>query len=455
MFRERADIVKLLLVIGLLSAPGALSLALPSLLTDVWGDNMSRNRAVIDAVKQFLIIIFAPAFGRWSDRRPRKLALLLSGTMHWLPSLGILVFGWGGTGLWVAVALSILAAPLDQGQTLMVAYLNDLTSPDERVAVIGIGSVAVMVVLLLYQTTASVFVQSFSWPLAAGAFDLVSFVPFVLLLFLIENSGDPKNRDDIHIKTFESVSATEELGHSHELRQPSDARAKENKGSTMRTIHFLCSDATLRNLAVINLMLTFPETVDGDVQNQFVFNALGIFHGDAGIHAKQKRVTAMMQLSFMLAQVNLIIIAGISSKVFGPLRVVRWLLPLTALAQLTPLLLLVNPADWVVVLQSVLGALKGTVMLPLQMLVSLAAPPGRTGEAVAAIEACNQLGPFLGNIMMPPLLAYFGTESLWVFFVIACLLIFTAVPFALDLTEIHDDKFEDLTESDSNDEPVD
>src|SRR5258708_29549716 len=88
---------------------------------------------VIQASFSAMQFLFAPAWGRLSDRIGRRPVLLVS-TAGAAVSYMVFAFGCGlpgGTGLWVLLASRMLAGICGANITVAQAYIADITPPEE------------------------------------------------------------------------------------------------------------------------------------------------------------------------------------------------------------------------------------------------------------------------------------------------------------------------------------
>jgi len=458
-------------------------MVIPTLKAEAWKDNMARNSAIFGAMSGFMMLLFTPWFGRLSDRIPRRRAWLLTGCMNSVSVIALLIGG-KTAGLWAYEVAEALTAPLRQIETMAFIYLQDLVPPDDRNLVFAVSWAVFTAFTFFIMLMAGVVAEHSSGLIGPCLFDLASLILFVLVSLCINTVGDPKLRnttqssvrvvsssalEEQHAEVCSARSSlsvacssavrrsvsdslpshqTGDMQESGSCPKAPDASAQVGKcwstGSTMRTIHFLCSNPNLRNLAFIFFLIGLPERLELNVGPQYNFQSLDLMLTANStlnaIHIQgQKRVTETSGFSKSLATFCFSLSVGAIGSSMGPLRLVKILIPLTAISQFLPLCLLLEPAMWVVAVASLCAPLGGAIFIPLNALASICSPPDRVGEAISAMTAVKELAPLLANFLTPQLISFIGTDSLWVFFVISGIMIMLAIPFALDMKSVQSD----------------
>merc|ERR1712151_383591 len=141
-------------------------------------------------------------------------------------------------------------------------------------------------------------------------------------------------------------------------------------GSTMQTIHFLCRTASLRNLTMIFFLVGLPESLESNISEQFRFETL-----NATDRGETQNITAVNKYSLQFSMIFMFGIVSLLGSLIGSLRIVKWLVPVTAIAQLLPLSLLWSPTLWTVGIVGSFSPLGIVLYVPLSVLVSIVAPP--------------------------------------------------------------------------------
>mmetsp|Transcript_63557 Transcript_63557/g.160376 ORF Transcript_63557/g.160376 Transcript_63557/m.160376 type:complete len:501 (-) Transcript_63557:79-1581(-) len=483
LFYHNPDLVKLQAATCCLMGGGiGTGMLVPTLKTQYWGKNMSSYSSMLAAAGGLMTLVGTPIFGRISDRISRRKAWLICGVTCFVPSVALLLEG--SASLWAMEFISLLTAPIRQVQLIYFIYLQDLVPPDDLNLIFSTGFAIFTASVVLINLLASYVANHTKGAKAMVVFDMCFLLLYLAFTFSMKKESHPemRNKEKSSVKVVSS-SAAEEQDFDHHTPKASFDRdadplakgltddkarsgptkrdptsrlkkmSKDGGGSNMRTIHFLCSNPNLRNLAIIFFVIGLPETMERHIAPQFKFQTLDLMPtgnatADAERVIRQKHVTEVSKITGATSATFYGLLTGALGAAIGPLNSVKVLIPAAALSQLLPLLLWICPDMWMIILSTALSPLAMAVGIPLQALSSIVSPPDRVGEAVSAVTAVKEVAPLLANLMVPPLLSYFGTESLWVFFVMAFLMILVAIPFAFDMDLVTNGEAEEESDSD-------
>jgi len=460
LFCSRPDLIKFVASGCFLTASRVgTMMIIPTLKAEAWGNNMSRNSAIFDAMSGVMMMIFTPWFGCLSDRIQRRHAWLLTGCVGSVSVIALLIGG-SDAGLWAYEISDVLTAPVRQVPAMTFIFLQDLVPPDDRNLIFAVTFAIFMAFTFLISLAAGIVANNTTGILGPCLFDFASLVLFIMATLSISKStGDPVTRSGPGSPSSLEESRDSRRSSGNGSRQegatlgsPRKATARSvgaqksrAAGSTMRTVHFLCSSPNLRNLAFLFFLIGLPERLEKNIAPQFKFQAMDLMLttnstlNAVRIH-EQKKVTELTGYTATFSMVFCSLLTGALGSAIGPLALTKLLVPLTAISQLLPLLLLVEPQMLLVGLVGLFAPLGQVVFIPLNALASICAPPDRVGEAISAMTAVKEFVPLLANLLTPELIALVGTSSLWTFFLTSGIMILLSLPFALDMKAVQSEE---------------
>jgi len=197
---------------------------------------------------------------------------------------------------------------------------------------------------------------------------------------------------------------------------------------------------------MIFFLVGLPECLEDTISNQFQIQQL-----NATDRGEIERISAVSMYTPEFSAIFMFGLVSLLGSLTGPLPIVKSLVPITAISQLVPFFLLWSPTLWGVGTVGFFTPLSRVLYVPLNALVSIVAPPGRVSEAMSCTGAAKELAPLLANLATPPLISFFGTDRLWIFFALSSGMIFLALPFALDLNVVNEDEDDTSSDDDEND----
>uniref|UniRef100_A0A7S2PCA9 Major facilitator superfamily (MFS) profile domain-containing protein n=1 Tax=Zooxanthella nutricula TaxID=1333877 RepID=A0A7S2PCA9_9DINO len=195
------------------------------------------------------------------------------------------------------------------------------------------------------------------------------------------------------------------------------------------TARLVCSTPQLLSLCAIGVLIATPEIAEHGVTPQYMFQAFGAMESPDRI----ERMTLIATYVSMATRAAFFGLASIISKRVGLLPFLRWLIPLTAVVQLLPLLFLVSPTLPCLALVSALAPIGIVADVPLSAVVSVVVPADRVGEALSAVTAFKAVAPLVGNLAVAPMIELIGTSRLWMFYPVGAATILLAWPLVLRL----------------------
>eukprot|EP00928_Gymnodinium_smaydae_P032163 TRINITY_DN23367_c0_g1_i1.p1 TRINITY_DN23367_c0_g1~~TRINITY_DN23367_c0_g1_i1.p1 ORF type:complete len:528 (-),score=97.31 TRINITY_DN23367_c0_g1_i1:93-1676(-) len=471
--RENAQLRRAILSAGLLVS--GLSTGAPLVMTElkaeVWGARMSRNSSIVYLLTGLVSIAFGSSFGKWSDTVDRRAAFALVGLLNFVPWYIILLFGTTERALLissVATVMTGVTCMTPTGCPMMFTIANDLIPPEDREIAFGV-SYSLVFVIAFSLTMGGILVMSFR-PGDATAVLLyilalsIAFFAVVASLRLPASGQASLRRGSSG--AFEGVACAADESPDDDAEESSDSE-EPAPGGIITTFSGLASpqlscletlepsqlwwmDSDVRNLCLVATLLSLPEVALADMSQQFVYSCLGLLSDggetDAGAGAasgdgvlssegyRKQSVSAIFTYPGMLVALPAFFLAGIAAKRLGALTLLRIGIPVSAVLQALPALLVVFPQILVVMCSGVSLALSGVIFTPLQTVCAEIAPPGAVGESMALVGVSKQAASVAGNILVffgvPLLQSMHWDHPLWVFYPLAAAIALSSSCFA-------------------------
>mmetsp|Transcript_99222 Transcript_99222/g.285460 ORF Transcript_99222/g.285460 Transcript_99222/m.285460 type:complete len:519 (+) Transcript_99222:54-1610(+) len=486
---RKPDVLKVIVAAGIVSASmTGTGLVVPVIANQFWGARMAEIGSMMGIARSVVQILFTPAFGRWSDRVPRKWAFVLMGISSWLPMWPFLILGGSEATLWLSASLSVVAGAF-ASTAIGYALITDLTEVEERTGIFAVGAALMTLVGVLPKTLVAVVHIAMPRHLYAPCWcDFAMMILFLICAASIgSTSSKPTSEDTLEKSAFDdsgagsdhpaegavaldnesfddleqasaepsedsenspgttfrdepvdacdlvrqtTLASTRRATHRIATVAPLAVHAALDQGTIMDTIRLVCQSASLRNLCIMFTLISLPEVSEVEVGSQFVFQAFKV-----STPTETERLSFVGQYSAMAGGLVLCLLVGILGKKLGLVPTIRLLVPLCSAAQLLPLLFLIVPTLWCVSLVSMLSGFAGIISIPMNTLVSLVAPVDRMGEALCAVSMCHAISTLFGNVAVAPVIRLVGTSRFWVFFVAGASSALLSLPFAFLLKE--------------------
>jgi MFS family permease len=375
---------------------------LPPLQSKFWGDEAASYTAFMQAGRSFLSMFLAAHFGKWSDRRGRRLASLFVMTVGgFCIAWPVLILGSSETALWICAALIVVTGPVAvhlTGSPVIWAFAADILPPEHRetgfAIIMASTSLGNFSIQLLSKLLAGMF------PGHDNIYFMVSLACFAISLLLL--------------LSLQSMQV------SHDGADDDDAlQARAQPGlvaSLLSPLRLLWRKATLRAVCMVAAVLTFAELAASDISAQVLYAMLGLCT-DCDDDSKLQEASFFYGCLPNPPLFVVTILVGVAARRFGPHRFVSFWLPVTALLFAVPALLTIIHANWAILIAGFCAILPLTNYGPLQALVVHVVPASRVGEAMGSMAACKNLvsliAPLVIGSVAETLKQTGNTEKLW------------------------------------------
>mmetsp|Transcript_43409 Transcript_43409/g.80878 ORF Transcript_43409/g.80878 Transcript_43409/m.80878 type:complete len:710 (-) Transcript_43409:132-2261(-) len=438
MFRRNPQLWKVFMLNGL--QMGACNLANTFVLSGMknryWGEKMSEYQSLASILISFVAVIFGGPFGRFSDAVDRRLAVGLFAFGTFLPGWSLQIFGTTERGLWISTLAQIVGSfGLSAGVSFALA--TDVTNFQDRELMAGafFSTQCVLNFVLTAVPTLLILVLGIvpNNPQFMVCAQTILSLAWFLLLLTVTGQKEQEADHDNEMWFSESGEANDPEMDVHESLPPSkrDCKSigKALKGLVEPFI-LACSHRRLRRLCLTAFLLAFGGNLVGDIGGQFFQDSLGLIKNPDQSKVVQVAVYSMLPGQIMIIPGNLI--TGYLAKQSGPLKLLRQLIPIASLLVVSGALMAVVRQMWyiaIVVISLTYANMPPDVVL--SRVVAGAAPPGRTGEALATKGTFAMLAGMLGNMGVaafnPVLLRSDLDNPLWVYYPVCGFLVLLAL----------------------------
>jgi MFS family permease len=356
----------------------------PNLETQVWKESAATNTAWMNAGRCLVSVLLCAHFGMWSDKNSRKAAVVIMTVSSLIVGLPVLAFGISQTGLTCVVVLVVITGPFAvhvSGSPVLWAWASDYLGPEHKevgFAIIGAASSGgSFIVLLSAKAIAGLF------PGDPAPFLWITIGCLIVCLGIVAIAPP-----GAHMPELTDADLAEEKGFLQAMFGPMRLVAKR---------------PTLRAACVVVALLTLPDMAATDISSNIIISLHGyqqdcIKEG----HTTKDEITAcvtqavtntMNVFAVYPRPFTLIVVmtVGVCARRFGPHRLVRVWVPVTALMFAFPMILKYTFETWAITLSGFFVLLPLTNYGPLQALVTHIVHPRQVGEAMGAIATCKNL----------------------------------------------------------------
>jgi len=431
-------------------------LVVSNLAATVWGRDMAKHMSLVDMARFVIAFFCTGPLGRIGDKHGSKVVAAFVAVIETLPPLMLLIFGETSLGL-TAWSLARVATGIT-GTTLTVApalfaLLHDAVASEDYDAFVGLAFAGATCMWMANLLVAAFLRKSNDSSTAVLVYVVGLSVVMLGLIAAIRvprreakskcctesgNSGQSPSDQASGQGTSDSGSQCQDgMG---DCSKPSSRRSEDGRGvskcSWLASLQFAFSSSALTKLCAIASLVSIPETVLTELMNQFSYENLDLM-GTAASGKERSFVTfynaLALQVSLMLGSY----VVGLLAPRLTSLRLLRWLIPASAVLQSLPAVVRLVPERWTVVLSAVAVGLSILVLPPLQALVPQLAPEGRVGEALGTVGSFKCIASLMGNSIVSigaVVIQSTGLEKpLWIFFPLCGLISLCGLPIALRL----------------------
>lgn len=434
MFRRNPQLMKVLILAGL--QQGFCNLAqtfvFSNLRVQYWGEHMSEYQSVASIMISFVAVIFGGPFGRFSDAVDRRVAVGLFAAGTFLPGWALQIFGETSSGLWISTLAQIIGS-FGLTSNVMFSMATDVTNSKDRELMAGayFALMCVMNVVLISIPVLLIMVLK----VVNNNMELIVCVQtlgtvlFFLVLCTVQAEKEKEAQHDNEMWMAEGGGGSD----VNESEPPAKQDWRQGICGILRGLvqpFFLAfGHRRLRRLCLTTFLLGFGGSLVNDIGGQFFNQCLGLIQ-----HPDESKVVMVSIWSMLPGQIMAIpgnIITGYIAKQAGPLKVLRMLIPIAALLVAVGAFMAVVQQMWYIAVVVICLTYAGMPNVPLQRIVAGVAPPGRTGEALAANGVFQMLAGLLGNMAVatlnPMLLSSSMPNPLWVYYPVCGLLVLMAI----------------------------
>lgn len=444
MFRRNPQLLKVLLLAGLQQA--GCNLANTFVLSDMkatyWGIHQSEYQSLASIFINMMAVICGGPYGRFGDAVDRRVAVGIFGFGTFMQGWALQIFGFTNSALWISTFAQIIGS-FGLSSNVMFALATDVTRFQDREVMAGAFFAACCALNLIVLMLPTLFILVLQWvPNNPNLMICVQTgVTLIWYLILCSVKGQKEQEADHHNDMWyaESGELSEGEGDVRESVPPAKRDCKSFTNALkglFEPFRLAFGHRRLRRLCLAAFLLSFGGNLVSDIGGQFFQESLGLIDNTdmAKDELQRKRVWvavySMLPGQLMAIPGNLI--TGYLAKQSGPLRLLRRIVPVAAVLVMVGGLMAIVRQMWyiaVVVICLTYASMPPNVVL--QRVVAGAAPPGRTGEALATAGVFSMLAGMLGNMGVAsfnPILYSFGWPNpLWVYYPVCGLLVLLAL----------------------------
>lgn len=407
-----SKVVKVTAVVSLTQAAGLINLGLVQapLAAATFADNMAVMSQRFMIASAFAGVMASPYFGRFTDRRGRRSAMVFGIlAAYWLPLGGLAAIGWSKEGLWFSLFAGIPSWFMNI-IPVQWAMVSDALSSEQK----QMGFAVVMTL----QCLVSFLFMLFGFALTRFYAD----TPLVIVWYVL---------------LLASVAAC--IAACIPPKAASGAQRSDGPLNPLKTlwapVRFIRRSATLQALGAVTGLLTLSCKMLYSFTLPFCYQNLGLL-GEG--HAQQQQLVSSLWMYLpMLALTPVNLLMGVWSDRFGPSVVASIFIPVAALGMMLLSLMVLVPEIWFVPIGGFLSALSHPVFVVINPLISRVVPAKHVGEAFGAVASCKALANLGGPILMSFVLQSLedlGRNDLYWVLIIACgAVMLLAVPFTVRL----------------------
>lgn len=476
---KNKELTKVVIAAGL--QQGISSLADTFVLSDLkvkyWGKHLSEYQAMASILINAVAVCCGGAFGAFSDTVDRRLAAAIFAAGTFLPGWALLVFGQTNSGLLVATVAKIVGS-FGLTANVMLALANDVTPFQDRelstgaffacICFVNVGMTAIPVLLVVVFQIIPDRPQMFLF-LQVAMSGVFFFILYTVRIHKVETEKhggkdlvwEQESRGDREDESSEDATVVE--------------RSCKCKFSAIGPLKLAMGNRRLRRMCVAAFLLKFAGDLVMDIGGQFFYESLGLItnaHDDeknpfastdpfaksagkanpyiqasnqdgakelikaADESAKEKRsaIVTISVLTMLPGQVMAIpanLITGALAKRNGPLKLLRILVPVSGLLVAVGAFMALIRQVWFIAVVVICLTYASLPNVPLFRMVGGLAPPGRMGEALAAVGVCAQCASLLGNVFVALVNPWLESTSirnpLWVYYPICGTLVMLAI----------------------------
>lgn len=411
----------------------------PNLEKKIWGcegaapdcvDNSASNVAWMNAGRCLVSVLLCAHFGSWSDKNSRKAAVVVMTVASLIPGLPVLVNDeW--QGMTAVVILVVITGPFAvhvSGSPVLWAWASDYLGPEHKevgFAIIGACSSAGSFVVLIFARWLAT-----QYPGQPAPFLWINVGCLIVALIIVAFTPPGAYMPDL---TEEDI--PEEKGILQAMFGPMRLVAKK---------------PVLRATCVVVALLTLPDMAATDISSQIIFAIIDIqtpcikeFSPNVAkitecAYDKGTDIMTTFSVYPRPLTVVVVMVVGVCARRFGPHRLVRVWVPITAIMFAFPVVLISQQdATWALLFSGFFTLLPLTNYGPLQALVTHIVHPRQVGEAMGAIATCKNMVSLLAPILIGVFTEYLANidrnDLLWVVYPACAVVMLCAWPFTFCL----------------------
>jgi len=459
--RRNPELVKAMVASGLQRSAVmvAITLGTQNLRVMVWRENTAQYTAMLSMCSSVLAMTTSGAFGRFGDRFGRRVAACIFGLSSFLPAWALMIFGFSATGLYASSAAFVLSG-LASSTDAMLVLANDATREEDRAMAFGLFQTFTnAVTFLLFGMPALLSTIPGAWKPSITIWLMYQLVLGLLYFALVLTVRIPERAGEPSTDAAAAATATAAPAPASEVEAPEEdaesqlsplssggRRTQEvgNKPGKSRCATWMLSmlpmysqlelawrNKNLRCLYITSIFLFFSGDLTFDLGSQYFRDELDLTK--SGTLEQEQTISVLSTLPPQLFVIPATAFTGYLAQQWGSLKLLKVLIPVSAVMTSAGVVMAIFPYMWVVPLVCLaqnFAALADKV--PLKHLVAEAAPRGRVGEAMGTLGMVGQAISFLGNAVVAsttPTMYHYLEKPLWIYF-LACgaLTLLSALP---------------------------
>lgn len=387
----------------------------PVLESQIWLESAASNAAWMNAARCFMSVLLCAHFGGWSDKHSRKAAIVVMTLASFVVGFPVLVFGSTNAGLVSCVVLVVVTGPFAvhlSGSPVLWAWASDYLAPEHKevgFAMIGAFSAGGSFLVLIGANALGSF---FSGP---EPFVWVSVGCCLVCLGIVALAPPGAHMPDL---------AAEDLAEEKGLMQ-----------ALFGPMRLVAKNPTLRATCAVVALLTLPDMAANDIAPQILYNMLDISTDPSAMRSASNLFQVYPRPLTVIAA----LVFGVCARRFGPHRLVRVTVPITAVLFAFPVILKFTGQQngFLIILSGFFTLFPLSNYGPLQALVCHIVSPRQIGEAMGAIATCKNLVSLIAPLLIGAFTSYLentdNTDKLWVVYPACAFIMLCGWPFTFCL----------------------
>mmetsp|Transcript_1418 Transcript_1418/g.4154 ORF Transcript_1418/g.4154 Transcript_1418/m.4154 type:complete len:552 (-) Transcript_1418:91-1746(-) len=423
LLRRNPELIKVILCVGIQMAAADIAgtIDLGPDTNQTWGHNTAQNEAWFQVSQAVVAYATGPIFGRFNDSVDRRIAIVVYGFISFVPTF---VYWFylplnDGSVVWASHYATIFAA-IGRSANVDFALCTDVTAFEDRALASGLFYGLTNLLLLLLSVLPAFLVLMCNF---LGSNTFLGNHPYVVLMY-------QGGLVVLFVVCASFVAKPEKKGAEDAACNNNAAGDEVKESKSCSCICVWVDDLRLvwRHERLLRLMLAaFFLSVCGTISTgndgQFFSESLHLYEQTDSLPFDQMNILRSVGSSLIFTPAY--ILAGYISMSRGTLKVLRWLVPVTAIVMSVGGFTVLIPKMWIV---PVIVAVQNTgelYQVPLMRMAAGVARPGRVGTWLTLVGMAFEAGNILGGfaiILFNSIFCKSNNEDsfpLWIYYPVA------------------------------------